>query len=84
VPNLSDRGERQKIVDADDRAAVLGKAQQQSCRSDVQIATAELCRFPRPLFDIVELTRRFLSIAGDGEVEVRLLHESPALAMTGS
>ncbi|HEY7289749.1 MAG TPA: YciI family protein [Vicinamibacterales bacterium] len=34
--------------------------------------------------EMVELTRRFLSIAGDGEVEVRLLHEAPALAKTGS
>jgi hypothetical protein len=28
----------------------------------------------------IELTKRFLHVAGDGETEIRLLHESPALS----
>ena len=30
--------------------------------------------------EAIELSRRFLTVAGDGECEIRLLHEAPALA----
>ena len=34
--------------------------------------------------EAIELIKRFLKVAGDGESEVRLLHEAPALASASS